>query len=73
MPDQFNFNDIFGNNGIFGGPQKPSMADQFKTIAEQQKVKALQERISALEAENARLKETILRCPKCGTKLRIPR
>lgn len=71
MPDQFNFNDIFGGLGNLG--QKPSMADQFKTIAEQQQVKALQERIAALEAENARLKETILRCPKCGTKLRIPR
>ena len=69
MPDQFNFNDIFGNNGIFGSPKKPSIAD----IAEQQQVKALQEQLKAKDEEIARLKETILRCPKCGTKLRIPR
>ena len=57
MPDQFNFNDIFGGNGIFGSP----------------KVQALQEQLKAKDEEIARLKATILRCPKCGTKLRIPR
>lgn len=63
MPGQFNF------NGIFGSPKKPSIAD----IAEQQQVQALKEQLKAKDEEIARLKETILRCPKCGTKLRIPR
>ena len=69
MPDQFNFNDIFGGNGIFGSPKKPTIAD----IAEQQQVQALQEQLKAKDEEIARLKATILRCPKCGTILRIPR
>lgn len=69
MADPFNFNDIFGGNGIFGNPKKPSIAD----IAEQQQVKALKEQLKAKDEEIARLKETILRCPKCGTKLRLPR
>lgn len=63
MADPFNF------NGIFGNPKKPSIAD----IAEQQQVKALKEQLKAKDEEIARLKETILRCPKCGTKLRLPR
>ena len=41
MPDQFNFNDIFGGNGIFGSPKKPTIAD----IAKEQQVKALQEQL----------------------------
>lgn len=65
----FNFNDIFGGNGIFGGPSKPSIAD----IAEKQQVQALKEQLKAKDEEIARLTETILRCPKCGTKLRLPR
>lgn len=69
MPDQFNFNDIFGSNGIFGSPKKPTIAD----IAKEQQVAALQEQLKAKDEEIARLKETILRRPKCGTKLRIPR
>lgn len=65
----FNFEDILRGNGIFGGYQKPSIAD----IAEKQQIQALQEQLKAKDAEIARLKETILRCPKCGTKLRLPR
>lgn len=66
---KFNFEDIFRGNGIFGGPAKPSIAD----IAEKQQVQALKEQLKAKDEEIARLKETILRCPKCGTKLRLPR
>ena len=39
----FNFNDIFGGNGIFGGAAKPSIAD----IAEKQQVQALKEHLKA--------------------------
>ena len=68
----FNFNNIFGDQSqIFGN--KPSMEEQFKTIAEKNQIKVMQEKIDSLEAENNRLKELIIKCPKCGTKLRIPK
>ena len=43
MPDQFNFNDIFGGNGIFGSPKKPTIAD----IAKEQQFQSLQEQLKA--------------------------
>lgn len=68
----FNFNDIFGHQSqIFGN--KPSMEEQFKTIAEKSQIKVMQQKIDFLEAQNKRLKELIIKCPKCGTKLRIPK
>lgn len=68
----FNFNDLFGSKSpIFGN--KPSMEEQFKTIAEKSQIKVMQEKIDSLEAENKRLKELIIKCHKCGTKLRIPK
>lgn len=68
----FNFNNIFGSESqIFGN--KPSMEEQFKTIAEKSQINVMQEKIDSLEAENKRLKELIIKRPKCGTKLRIPK
>ena len=72
--NNFTMNDIFGQfKDIFGGgtstskAQNESMRDAFSKAAEANEVNVLRE-------ENAQLKqeiENILRCPNCGTKLRM--
>lgn len=44
-----------------------------KDIAGRSELAALREQNAALKEENERLRNTILRCPKCQTKLRLPR
>lgn len=66
--ENFNFSDIFGNLG-----KQPSIEDNFKKIAEAQELRAVKEENERLRAEIAKYKETIIRCPKCGAKLRMPK
>lgn len=66
--ENFNFSDIFGNLG-----KKTSIEDNFKKIAEAQELRAVKEENERLRAEIAKYKETIIRCPKCGAKLRMPK
>jgi RNase P subunit RPR2 len=50
-----------------------TIEESFAKIAENSRVKVLEEENARLKAENERLRETIIRCPKCGSKLRLPK
>ena len=67
--DPFNFYDLLGK---LGGNQS-SIKNDFAKIAENNRIKVLEEENSRLKEENQRLRDTILKCPGCGTKLRLPR
>lgn len=70
----FNLGDMLkGQYGELFGSKKETIEESFAKIAENSKVKLLEEENSKLKAENKRLRETILRCPNCGTKLRLPK
>ena len=72
--DPFNFGDILNSQyGELFGTKKETIEESFAKIAENSKVKLLEEENAKLKAENERLRETILRCPTCGTKLRLPK
>lgn len=64
------FNEILG--GLGGKSQEQQMADNLAKIAENSRIKVLEEENAKLKQEIERLHQTILRCPKCGTKLRMP-
>jgi len=72
--DPFNFGDLLnGQYGELFGAKKETIEESFAKIAENSKVKLLEEENARLKAEIAQLRETILRCPNCGTKLRLPK
>lgn len=72
--DPFNLGDMLkGQYGELFGSKKETIEESFAKIAENSKVKLLEEENAKLKAENERLRETILRCPNCGTKLRLPK
>ena len=58
---------------ILGMKKTETIEESFAKIAENSRVKVLEEENARLKAENERLRETIIRCPKCGTKLRLPK
>lgn len=65
--NQFDFSELF--NGIL---KKDNISDIAK-IAEQQENRKLKEDNAAMKAELERLRELIIRCPKCGAKLKVPK
>ena len=74
----FSMNDIFGQfKDIFGGgtsaskTQNEAMRDAFSKAAEANENNALREENARLKQEIESLRQTILRCPNCGTKLRM--
>lgn len=74
------FGDLFGMASGSGSSafeqmfgKHDTMAENFSKIAENSKVKLLEEENAKLKAEIERLHEIIIRCPKCGTKLRLPK
>ena len=62
-----------GMSDILGIKKTETIEESFAKIAENSRVKVLEEENARLKAENERLRETIIRCPKCGTKLRLPK
>jgi uncharacterized protein with PIN domain len=62
-----------GMGDILGIKKTETIEESFAKIAENSRVKVLEEENARLKAENERLRETIIRCPKCGTKLRLPK
>lgn len=76
--NNYSMNDIFGQfKDIFGGGttapknQNEAMRDAFSKAAEANENNALREENSRLKQEIETLRNTILRCPNCGTKLRL--
>lgn len=76
--NNFTMNDIFGQfKDIFGGgtstskTQSEAMRDAFSKAAEANENNVLREENAKLKQELENLRQTILRCPNCGTKLRI--
>jgi len=73
--DPFNLGSILGDqfSSILGTKKTETIEESFAKIAENSRVKVLEEENAKLKAEIERLRETIIRCPKCGTKLRLPK
>jgi hypothetical protein len=63
----FDFSELL--NGLV---KKDNISDIAK-IAEQQENRKLKEDNAAMKAELERLRELIIRCPKCGAKLKVPK
>jgi len=62
------FKDILGGGT---STQNESMRDAFSKAAKANEVNALREENAQLKKELENLRQTILRCPNCGTKLRM--
>lgn len=60
-------------SSILGTKKTETIEESFAKIAENSRMKVLEEENSKLKAEIERLRETIIRCPNCGTKLRLPK
>lgn len=63
----FDFSELLNGFG-----KKDNISDIAK-IAEQQENRKLKEDNAAMKAELERLRELIIRCPKCGAKLKVPK